>query len=414
MKPKLLVLASTFPGTPGDGTPAFVLDLALQQAKDFDVTVLTPMVPGAARTQLMWDSGNQGSVSVLRYRYFFSRWEDLAHGAILDNLKARKSRLVQVPFLMIGLWRAIRAQVDAGAPAAIHAHWVIPQGVIATLAAPKIPLLVTTHGGDIYALNAAPVLKLKKWVFNRSAAITTVNSQMKARLVELGSPEAKVTVLPMGVDTETVGAIAAKATKKARQLLVVGRLVEKKGIEYLFEALAALRKRGIDVGQTLIIGDGPIRSKLEQLAANLPVTFLGQRGRAQVLEAIAESEIMLIPSVTAANGDQEGLPVTLLEGGAGQICVIASNLPGIDEVIVHNQSGLLVPQRDSQGLADALETALADSKLRQKLATGIAQSVKRFDIVTIGAGYNAVVNGMLGRNTKLNKNSNAAAKKAKN
>ena len=415
MKPKLLVLASTFPGTPGDGTPAFVLDLALQQAKDFEVTVLTPMVPGASRTQLFTGVGpNPESINVVRYRYFLKRWEDLANGAILDNLKARKSRLIQVPFLMLGLWRAIRAQVAAGAPAAIHAHWVIPQGVIATVAAPKIPLLVTTHGGDIYALNAGPILKLKKWVFNRAAAITTVNTQMKARLVELGLPDSKVSVLPMGVDTATVGAIAAKATKKQRQLLVVGRLVEKKGIEYLFQALTALRKKGIDVGQTVVIGDGPIRQQLETLAAHLPVTFLGQRGRDHVLQAIAESEIMLIPSVTAANGDQEGLPVTLLEGGAGQICVIASDLPGIDEVIVHNQSGLLVPQQDATALANALEQALADSKLRAKLAAGIAQSVKRFDIATIGAGYNAVVNGMLGRNTNLNKNSNAAAKKAKN
>jgi glycosyltransferase involved in cell wall biosynthesis len=414
MKPKLLVLASTFPGTPGDGTPAFVLDLALQQAKDFDVTVITPMVPGAARAQQMTSIDGGTTIQVVRYRYFLKRWEDLAHGAILDNLKARKSRLIQVPFLMLGLWCAIKAQVAAGAPAAIHAHWVIPQGVIATLAAPSVPLLVTTHGGDIYALNAGPILRLKKWVFNRAAAITTVNSQMKSRLVEFGLPETKVSVLPMGVDTATVGAIAANATKKPRQLLVVGRLVEKKGIEYLFEALAALRKRGIDVGQTIVIGDGPIRPQLEDLATTLPVTFLGQRGRAEVLQAIAESEIMLIPSVTAANGDQEGLPVTLLEGGAGQICVIASNLPGIDEVIVTGQSGILVPQRDSSALADALEQALADPALRSKLALGIANSVKRFDIATIGAGYNAVLNGMLGRNTKLNKNANAAAKKAKN
>jgi len=225
MKPKLLVLASTFPGTPGDGTPAFVLDLALQQAKDFDVTVITPMVPGAARVQQMASGDGGTAVNVIRYRYFLKRWEDLAHGAILDNLKARKSRFIQVPFLMLGLWRTIRAQVAAGAPAAIHAHWVIPQGVIATVAAPKVPLLVTTHGGDIYALNAGPILRLKKWVFNRAAAITTVNSQMKARLVELGLPEAKVSVLPMGVDTATVGAIAASATKKQLSQLGSRRFV---------------------------------------------------------------------------------------------------------------------------------------------------------------------------------------------
>ena len=395
MKPKLLVLASTFPGTPGDGTPAFVLDLAWQQAKDFDVTVLTPMTPGAAPTENIPSPDGSTSVAVVRYRYFFKRWEDLAHGAILDNLKAKKSRLLQVPFLAHGLFWGTRRLVKELSPAAIHAHWVIPQGILATLAAPSVPLLVTTHGGDIYALNAGPILTLKRWVFGRAKAITTVNSQMKATLVEWGQPADKISLLPMGVDTRSVGELAANTAKIAGQMLVVGRLVEKKGIEYLFDALRLLRHRGLALGKVVVIGDGPIRTELEAKAAGLNVEFRGQRGRAEVHQAIAESEVMLIPSVTAANGDQEGLPVTLLEGGAGQICVIASRLPGIDEVIVDDESGLLVPQRDAAALADALELVLGDADLRQRLAVGIAQSVKRFDINVIGAGYNQVVKGMI-------------------
>ena len=395
MKPKLLVLASTFPGTPGDGTPAFVLDLAWQQAKDFDVTVLTPMTPGAAPTEIMPSPDGSTSVAVVRYRYFFKRWEDLAHGAILDNLKAKKSRLLQVPFLAHGLFWGTRRLVKELSPAAIHAHWVIPQGILATLAAPSVPLLVTTHGGDIYALNAGPILTLKRWVFGRAKAITTVNSQMKATLVEWGQPADKISLLPMGVDTRSVGELAANTAKIAGQMLVVGRLVEKKGIEYLFDALRLLQHRGLALGKVVVIGDGPIRTELEAKAAGLNVEFRGQRGRAEVHQAIAESEVMLIPSVTAANGDQEGLPVTLLEGGAGQICVIASRLPGIDEVIVDDESGVLVPQRDAAALADALELVLGDADLRQRLAVGIAQSVKRFDINVIGAGYNQVVKGMI-------------------
>ncbi|MEY4743817.1 MAG: hypothetical protein RIR34_1156 [Actinomycetota bacterium] len=400
MKPKLLVLASTFPGTPGDGTPAFVLDLALEQAKQFDVTVLTPMVPGAAAHETL--GSVDAPVKVIRFRYWFKGSEDLAHGAILDNLKARKSRFLQVPMLLHGLFWGTKRFVRDEAPVAIHAHWVIPQGILATLAAPKIPLLITTHGGDIYALNHPLLLRLKRWVFARAAAITTVNSQMKAQLVAWGQPAEKISLLPMGVDTETVGAISASTKKVPGQLLVVGRLVEKKGIEYLFDAMRILRERataGSSAGTSAaaataklrVIGDGPIRAELEAKAAGLPVTFLGQRGRADVLAAIASSEIMLIPSVTAANGDQEGLPVTLLEGGAGRVCVIASCLPGIDEVIEDGVSGLLVPQRDAEALAAALESALGDEALRAKLASGIATSVKRFDIGVIGAGYNDVL-----------------------
>lgn len=395
MKPKLLVLASTFPGTPGDGTPAFVLDLAWQQAKEFDVTVLTPMTPGAAAAETMVSPEGSESVAVIRYRYFFKRWEDLAHGAILDNLKARKSRLIQVPLLAHFLFYGTRRLVRQLKPAAIHAHWVIPQGILATMAAPKVPMLVTTHGGDIYALNSAPLLALKRWVFGRAKAITTVNSQMKARLIEWGQPAEKISLLPMGVDTRSVGELAAKTAKVPGQLLVVGRLVEKKGIEYLLEALRLLQHRGVTLGKLVVIGDGPIRGELEAKAAGLNVEFRGQCGRDDVHLAIAQSEVMLIPSVTAANGDQEGLPVTLLEGAAGRVCVIASRLPGIDEVITDDESGLLVPQRDSAALADALEQVLGDADLRERLAAGIAESVKRFDINVIGEGYNRAVKGMI-------------------
>jgi len=395
MKPKLLVLASTFPGTPGDGTPAFVLDLAWQQAKAFDVTVLTPMTPGAVAHESIPSPDGTTSVNVVRYRYFFRRWEDLAHGAILDNLKARKSRLLQVPLLAHFLFYGTRRLVRELTPAAIHAHWVIPQGILATLAAPSVPMLVTTHGGDIYALNAAPALRLKRWVFGRARAITTVNSQMKARLVEWGQPAAKISLLPMGVDTLSVGELAAKTAKVPGRLLVVGRLVEKKGIEYLLEALRILRDRDVATGRLVVIGDGPIRGELETKAAGLDVEFRGQRGRDEVHQAIAESEVMLIPSVTAANGDQEGLPVTLLEGAAGRICVIASRLPGIDEVITDGESGLLVPQRDATALADALQRVLTDSALRGQLASGIAESVKRFDINVIGEGYNRVLKDII-------------------
>ena len=375
MKPNLLVLASTFPAHPNDGTPAFVLDLAKREAKRYSVTVLTPRVKGAAGREVI------DGVAVVRYPYFFKRFEDLADGAILDNLKSRRSRWTQVPALVFGLWLALRREVKTLRPAAIHAHWVIPQGLVAALAAPKTPLVVTTHGGDIYALNQKPLLALKRWVFSKATRITTVNRQMRDRLVELGVATEKVSVLPMGVDTTKL----MKAKTIDGQLLMVGRLVEKKGFGFLFEAM---RNYGIGSRITVqIIGDGPMRAELETLAKGLPVEFMGQLGRAEVLAAIAQSQLMAIPSVTASSGDQEGLPVTLLEGAAAGIAVVASRLPGIDEVIEHEVSGLLVDQRDSGQLADAIERLLDDPKLRLRVASGIAEAAKRFDLEVIGEAY---------------------------
>ena len=386
-KNNLIVLASTFPARANDGTPAFVQDLAEQEAKSFNVTVLTPMVPGAARRETV------GNIQVVRYRYFFKKFEDLADGAILDNLKANKARLLQVPPMFVGLGTALRKLVHELEPVAIHAHWVIPQGLVASVVAPKVPLLVTTHGGDIYALNQKPLLSLKKRVFRHAKHVTTVNSQMKQSLIGFGLPAEKVSVLPMGVDTGLVREIRKTAKKVDGQVLVVGRLVEKKGIEFLFEAMRKLQaegkleRKGKPAMRLKVIGDGPIRSALETAAKGLPVEFMGQQGRDTVLRTIAESEIMVIPSVTAESGDQEDLPVTLLEGGAGAIATIASNLPGINEVVVNGVSGILTEQRDVKAIAAALDELLQDAKLRSKYAAGLEAAVAQYDIEIVGRKY---------------------------
>ena len=382
-KPNLIVLASTFPARAGDGTPAFVQDLAEQEAKSFIVTVLTPMVPGAAARETV------GHIQVVRYRYFLKAFEDLADGAILDNLKAKKSRLLQVGPMFIGLGAALRRLVRELEPAAIHAHWVIPQGLVAAVVAPRVPLMVTTHGGDIYALNQKPLLALKKRVFAHAKHITTVNSQMAESLRGFGLPAEKISVLPMGVDTQYVRKVRESVAKVPGQVLAVGRLVEKKGFTYLFEAMRLLPS-SVRL-QLKVIGDGPIRAELEAAAAGLPVEFLGQCGREQVLATIAASEIMVIPSVTAASGDQEGLPVTLLEGAAGAIAVIASNLPGINEVVIDGKTGILTEQRDSVAIATALEVLLGDEKLRAKYASAIELAAADYDIAVIGKKYSELL-----------------------
>jgi len=382
-KQKLLVLGSTLPRVPGDGTPGFVLDLAREEQKQFDVTILTPYVQGAKQKEVL------AGCQIVRYKYWpFAH--TLADGAILDNLKQSKAMWLQVPFLMLGLLIAIRKQQ----PKLIHAHWIIPQGLAAALAAPQAKLLVTTHGGDIYALNN-PVLKsLKRWVLRRATGISTVNSQMKQQLVGWGNKESKVHVLPMGVDL--AAAAKPKTTRKENSLVVVGRLVEKKGIEFLLAALRqGLADSSLPKDLTLTIaGDGPIRKELEQKAAGLPVTFLGNQTQEQVRDLFAGSAIAVLPSVTAKSGDQEGLPVTLLEAAAAGAFVIASDLPGINEVVRDRETGLLVPQADAGALLAAIQTALSDKKLVASCQKALANEVKRFDHPVVGDSYNQLLESL--------------------
>jgi glycosyltransferase involved in cell wall biosynthesis len=380
---RLLVLASTLPVSEGDGVPAFVLDIAREEAKRFDVTVLAPRVPGAYRTSQV------GNVVIHRFPYFFTRWEDLADGAILDNLKAKPSRMIQVFPLLVAQVLAVRAMKRKLSPDAIHAHWIIPQGLTNMLTRPLVPTLITTHGGDIYALRSRPLEWIKKVVLRRAAAISTVNSEMAAKLISWSIDPAKVSVLPMGVPLDETGSIQRGEARVDGSVLVVGRLVEKKGIGTL---LSALRTQVQGREWSLrIVGDGPLKESLQEQASGLPVLFLGQRGREEVLREMASASIVVLPSVVAASGDQEGLPVVLLEAAAMGAAIVASDISGINEVIISEENGLLVPQGDPVPLGAALCRLLDDAELRRRLGEAARDRAALYSTESIGARYAALI-----------------------
>jgi glycosyltransferase involved in cell wall biosynthesis len=113
-----------------------------------------------------------------------------------------------------------------------------------------------------------------------------------------------------------------------------------------------------------------------------------------VLRAFGSAEIVLVPSITAKDGDQEGLPVTLLEAAATGAYVIASDLPGINEVIIDGQTGALVKQGDVAARRDAIQLGLADAELRVSNGKSLAAAVQRFDHSQVGQSYNQLLKGI--------------------
>jgi len=383
-RPRALVVATTYPAHPGDGTPAFVADLCAELALEFDVTVVVPAVPGAPRRSQTAD----GSLTVVRHRYFPRRWETVAHGAILENVRAHRSAAIQIPFLWLSQACAVRKQAKQLKPHVIQAHWLIPAGASTRGLARRTPLVVTTLGGDLYALRGRLPTWLKRRVVAAARVVTVMNSDMASLVRGLGGTD--VRVMPMGARLSVVDPVAQDGPLR---LLAVGRLVEKKGFDVLLAALASVPDASLTV-----VGDGPGRVALESAAAGLGgrVHFAGQLGREALDEAYARSDIAVFPSRPAASGDQDGLPVAMLEAMGSGLAVIASDLPGLNEAISNGESGVLVPPGDAAALATAIGELAGDQARRRALGEAAKVRAAAYSIQAVGAGYRALLRELVG------------------
>lgn len=376
-KPRMLVMGSTFPAHPGDGTPEFIGDLAYELSDEYDIEILVPMVPGAKR-----DENYRGMV-VRRFRFFPQKWEDLADGAIFENIRRSPSRLLQVPPFFLSELRGLRKAVKAFSPDIIHAHWIIPQGLVAAMGAAKIPRLLTTLGGDLYALDRFPLSAIMSRVVKGSRAVTVMNEDMAQRAIALGSDPARTFVIPMGANlTHMVEPVESDGDDV--RLLFVGRLVPKKGVTYL---LQALREMGTGNWKLTIVGDGPERESLEREASGLPVSFVGALDRVELRKTYARSDVIVTPSVPAESGDQDGLPVALLEAMAAGLPAIASDLPGINEAVVDGENGRLVQPGNVRELANALREAIEHPETRTRMARLALKVRDQYSTSAIGERY---------------------------
>nr|WP_277814769.1 glycosyltransferase family 4 protein [Flaviflexus huanghaiensis] len=378
------MLASTFPAKPGDGTPEFVSDLAVELAKTMHVRVLVPAVPGAPLRSV------HRGVEIHRFRFFPRKWEDLAEGAILENIRGKRLRALQiVPFFVSEIVCIARA-IRSFRPDVIHAFWIIPQGLSAYVANRKIPVLLTTLGGDLYALIDTPIRAVVKRIVGRAEHTTVMNEQMKAQLEQLGV--SNVSVEPMGADLKGIMPHTVRDIDTAR-LLFVGRLVEKKGLAHLISALAY-----VDSDWHLtVIGDGPLEAGLKAQAAGLPIDFVGARSKHELREHYADADMIVLPSVRAVSGDQDGLPVVLLEALASGLPAIASDLPGINTVIDDGETGLLVEPGDERDLAHAITRLCHDRSLREKLSAAGEERAAHHSVEAVGKRYAALLQSIASR-----------------
>jgi len=225
------------------------------------------------------------------------------------------------------------------------------------------PLVGVVHGYDVTTIVEQRGERFYAPLFRDAARLYPVSDVFRSKLVRLGADPAKVEVRRMGVDTRAL-AYAPKtlATSETPRVVSVGRLIEKKGIEHALRAMAAAER---SLGRPLhydIVGDGPLRKTLEAAAERegvaRRVVFHGSKTRDETQALVAQAHLLLAPSVTAANGDMEGIPVVLMEAMALGVPVLSTKHSGIPELVVDGASGVLVPEGDPLALGAALAALL--------------------------------------------------------
>ena len=252
----------------------------------------------------------------------------------------------------------------------LHAHFANVATTVARLAAQLcgISFSFTAHAKDIFH-DSVDQERLRAWI-NEASYVIAISEFNYHHLVGL-CPEGadRIHHIYNGIDLRKYPFLADQP--RARRILAVGRLVEKKGFDVLIEACRILRDQGLEV-PCRIIGVGALHEALQQQIASHGltdlVTLVGARTHAGVIAEVSAAQVFAAPCVIGSDGNRDGLPTVLLEAMALGTPCIATDVTGIPELLQHEQTGLCVGQRDAAGLAQALRRLLDDPALAQGLA----------------------------------------------
>lgn len=381
---RVLVMASTFPASPDHKVPAFVRDQVLAMKSIRTGTDFTVLAPHDARMKTKSRTAHPAYDEV-RFHYAWPHsLETLTSVGILPALQEKRARWFLVPALFVGECAALIKEIRRQRPDFIYAHWLTPQGVVAWLCSrvTGVPYVITTHAADASVWHKVPVIgpALVRRTVNGAAAVTAVSRRSMSKLRSFFSDsqwatiDGKTAVIPMGVDLDVPHdgrdqrRDSSQVGNQGLELLFLGRLAEKKGLIYLFEALNELKAR-VPIRLT-VAGDGPLLSELQEYVSRHDlkndVTFLGYVSGASKTRALQAADVVVLPSIVTDGGDAEGLPVVFMEAMAhGKLC-IASDVSGADDFVRDGYNGFIVPQQDPAAIAEAVAriSRASDAELR--------------------------------------------------
>lgn len=358
------MVTTSFPRWHDDSRQHLVLEAARAlQSLGVNVRVIALHAPGARTKELL------ESIEVVRPRYMLpERLEILQSiGGGLPVIWS-KSRLARLEFLFAGIAQALSVINHTRDCDIVHAHWTLSAASVwITRFCHRHPYIVTVHGSDIFQAAQIPLIrKVTQIVLNRASRVVATTRSLFEATTALGVSPRHIEIVPEAIDADF---FRPSDLEREPLILFVGSLIERKGTRDLIAAMTYIRQKSPGY-RLVIVGEGPQRSTLENLASKLRLTdwvsFVGAQSQDQVRQWMQRARLVVLPSLEEAFG------IVLLEALACGTPCVGTQVGGIPEII-SPEVGCLVPPANPEALADAIDSILE----REEVWQTMSQSARR-------------------------------------
>jgi glycosyltransferase involved in cell wall biosynthesis len=399
---RVLSLTSSYPRFAGDATAPFIESITTHiAALGHEIDVVLPEHREWRRPPV------EDGVRFYTYRYSPWRgWTPWGYSQSLEaGVRLQRSLFVLAPVVYGSAVRVCTSLAKRSAYDVIHAHWLVPNGLIGATASKRLrkPLVVSLHGSDISVAERSRWLgSLVRRAFAQAAAVTAPSEDLLERARGLGAT-GRLELIPYGADEHGLQANGDAARALRTQLalshddvmvLALGRFVHWKGFGYLIDAVAEIDD-GAPLVRLVFAGDGDLRPDLVERARRLGlgdrVQFAGMVARNDLPAYLAAADIVAVPSVHH-QGFVDGLPNVALEAMAAGKPLVATRVGGLPEVVRDGENGLLVDERDAHALASAIRALAGDPDVRRRMGEAGRKLVREsLNWSAVGARYASVL-----------------------
>ena len=392
----VVMVTSSYPRFPGDGIGSFVEPIAKGvAARGHAVHLIAPWHPAITRP------AEEDGV-----RFHFFKYAPVPtlnvfgySGGLREDTAVRGAAWMAAPFAIAAGVMAARRVAREQRATMLHGHWIIPSGFMAAYANRSLPLVVSAHGSDIFVAERSGVAKrAARAAFDHAGWITACSDDLRTRAIALGAAADRSETVPYGVDSARFRPDndARAAVRREFQLgdspvvFTAGRLVRKKGFEYLMEAADQLSDvPGLTV---LIAGAGDLHDELAARIARSSgrVRLIGNQSQDNVARLCAAADVIAVPSIRDDAGNVDGLPNFALEALASGTPVVATRAGGLGQAITDGRTGVLVPERDGAAIASAIRALVQQPDRARAIGSAArADVIARFGWGEVAAKFEA-------------------------